>query len=189
MENVGLRTTVPAKLDGMERVATSVSHFLDVSTATVIRHTSVFVMMDGKEHFVMLLNVMGATMAFAYHQLNAGVTMAGRVPTVMCAKRCRDVCTVVVTPSPIPACATNIGKGRCVTNQNAANIVIMESVNTSKPRIRLNAFVRADGKARLVTNAFLIGNAPTRRTLATYPTSVSAPTIHRTIKGFAEIIC
>ena len=176
METVEHQTTVPAKLDGKDRIAIFVFHCQDVNKGLVRMLSSAIVMRDGREHTATFPAAPIALTVNVSHPMNVFAIMDGLVKAVMSVNPWLDVfmdtAWIILTLVSVRVG----GKDTFVTSRPALWIVIMVSATLQElPIPPTSASAILGGEVRAVTSAAPTGDAPIRvMMLATTPMNASA---------------
>jgi len=108
------------------------------------------------------LYVLDAIMDNAFYLVIAIVFMGGMEIIVQLVNLCQDVKMEDAVINPIPVNVNQDGRAYFVMNLFASLPVFMELVHILI-KLETSVFVKKAGKDQIVTNAFLIGNAPTKK--------------------------
>jgi len=109
------------------------------------------------------LYVLDAIMDNAFYLVIAIVFMGGMEIIVQHVNLCQDVKMEDVLINPIIVNVNQDGKAYFVMNLFASLHVILELVLILMIKLETSVFVKKAGKDQIVTNAFLIGNAQTKK--------------------------
>jgi len=107
--------------------------------------------------------VLDAIMDNAFYLVIATVFMGGMEIIVQLVNLCQDVKMEDVLINPILVFVNQDGRAYFVMNLFAILHVNMELVLILMIKIETSVFVKKAGKEKIVANAFLIGNAPTKK--------------------------